>query len=90
VLDFGLAKHIRTAAPAEVTRNIRRTNPNGRRNGHAALYVPEQISGRPLDHRSDIFSLGIILHEMTTEAARSKARLRRELAAAILRDHPRP
>lgn len=52
--DFGIAR-IRT----EVTRS----GP-GDLKGTLAYMSPEQVSGTPVDHRSDLFSMGIVLHEV--------------------------
>ena len=59
VLDFGLAKLATTSAPREVT------DP-GRVMGTVNYMSPEQALGQPVDHRTDIFSLGAILYEMAT------------------------
>ena len=53
------------------------------------LYMsPEQISGAEVDHRTDVFSLGIILFEMLTGHRPFRGASPAELTAAILRDPP--
>jgi serine/threonine-protein kinase len=54
LLDFGLAK----AAHRETTRS-------GVLKGKLSYMSPEQCRGLPLDRRSDLFSLGVVLHELT-------------------------
>ncbi len=56
ILDFGIAKAISAGA---VTRE-------GTRKGKLAYMSPEQCLGEPLDRRSDVFAIGILLYEMTT------------------------
>jgi len=56
LVDFGIAK---AATQATETRT-------GTLKGKLAYMSPEQATGKPLDHRSDIFSLGIVLHELVT------------------------
>jgi eukaryotic-like serine/threonine-protein kinase len=55
--DFGLAKPI--AADTSMTAA-------GSVLGTPKYMSPEQVRGRPVDHRSDLFSLGIVLYEMLT------------------------
>jgi eukaryotic-like serine/threonine-protein kinase len=62
ILDFGLAV---TAPHATNPASILRTEP-GMVMGTAHYMSPEQVRGSPLDARSDIFSLGIVLFEMLT------------------------
>jgi two-component system LytT family response regulator len=64
VLDFGLAKI--TDPEIDAGENTRVLTGIGTVLGTAQYMSPEQALGRPVDHRSDIYSLGIVLHEMAT------------------------
>src|SRR5262245_259877 len=67
VLDFGLAKIARPKeqAVASDISTAAKTNP-GVVMGTVPYMSPEQALGREVDHRSDLFSLGILLYEMAT------------------------
>ena len=66
VLDFGLAKEVATETPNNATLLSAGHTQAGIVMGTPAYMSPEQVSGRVLDHRTDIFSFGVILHEMAT------------------------
>ena len=82
ILDFGLAKL--TGPPVEIeTETETKTHVGtqvGTILGTVQYMSPEQASGRAVDHRSDQFSLGLILYEMAT----GKATFKRDTAAATL------
>jgi eukaryotic-like serine/threonine-protein kinase len=68
VLDFGLAKRIAPGIPAvqpEPTATMTLSQP-GQIVGTVAYMSPEQIMGREVDQRSDLFAFGIILYEILT------------------------
>jgi len=88
VLDFGLAKDVRAANPGDATLTSASQTQVGVVMGTPAYMSPEQTSGRPLDHRTDIFSLGIVLHEMATGRRPFEGSSSAELVSAILRDTP--
>jgi TolB-like protein len=89
VLDFGLAKEMRAADAADATLTGGHTEA-GVVMGTPAYMSPEQIAGRTVDHRTDIFSLGILLYQMATGRRPFEGTTSMELATAILRDTPRP
>ncbi|MGD8816302.1 MAG: protein kinase [Acidobacteriota bacterium] len=91
ILDFGLAKladkvevDLEADGPTELLTR------EGTIVGTAAYMSPEQAQGKPVDHLSDIFSLGIILYEMATGERPFRGDSPAELVSAILRDAPRP
>jgi Tol biopolymer transport system component/serine/threonine protein kinase len=90
VLDFGLGKvtESRDGARADSEVQTEMRTREGVVMGTVPYMSPEQVSGVGLDHRTDIFSLGVILYEMATGRRPFEGRSSAELASAILRDTP--
>ncbi|MCI0413857.1 protein kinase [bacterium] len=91
ILDFGLAKlfhgdsdpeasHLETQAHTEA----------GILMGTIPYMSPEQVQGKKLDHRTDIFSLGIIFYEMITGQRPFQGNTSADIISSILRDAPDP
>lgn len=88
VLDFGLAALQRAAAPGAAATRTALTS--GQVIGTLPYMSPEQASGFPVDERSDIFSLGALLHELASGRRPFESDSSAGLLAAILRDPPPP
>jgi len=88
VLDFGLAKLMeRTAGPEGETLTAESAlTEAGTVMGTVAYMSPEQASARPLDHRTDIFSLGVVLFEMISGKRPFRGESHVETMHAILHD----
>ncbi|HXI01883.1 MAG TPA: serine/threonine-protein kinase, partial [Candidatus Saccharimonadales bacterium] len=92
VLDFGLAKVV-GANSGEGGGSELRTEVRTREGivmGTVPYMSPEQVSGRPVDHRTDIFSLGVLLFELASGRRPFRGASYAEIASAILRDAPPP
>jgi len=85
ILDFGLAKFAGPPRPAGAGGAV--TDP-GRIMGTAGYMSPEQVQAQPLDPRSDIFSLGAILHEMLTGSRAFQGDSTVDTMFAILHNEP--
>jgi tetratricopeptide (TPR) repeat protein/TolB-like protein len=68
IIDFGLAKLLQPLGTegSEVETALREETKSGQVLGTVSYMSPEQASGADVDHRTDIFSLGIVLYEMLT------------------------
>jgi serine/threonine protein kinase len=84
VMDFGLAKE-RRADPA-----IAKLTATGIILGTPEFMSPEQIRGKPLDARSDIYALGIVAFEMFSGKLPFQGRNAQEMMIARLRSQPQP
>ncbi|HEV2719493.1 MAG TPA: serine/threonine-protein kinase, partial [Thermoanaerobaculia bacterium] len=87
LLDFGLAKFIETDAGDSATEV--KTSP-GVVLGTTAYMSPEQVRGGAIDHRSDIFSFGVVLYEMLAGTHPFRRETAVETMNAILRDDAPP
>ena len=89
ILDFGLARGTASDSSDDSTRQAGDLlTGRGTVLGTAAYMSPEQIRGEPLDGRSDLFSLGLVLYEMTTAQRAFSGETGAVVAASILRDEP--
>jgi Tol biopolymer transport system component len=90
ILDFGLAKlrEEEEEAPGITKLPTQSATQPGRVAGTAAYMSPEQAEGKPIDHRSDVFSLGIVLYEMATGLRPFTGDSAASTLSAILRDTP--
>jgi eukaryotic-like serine/threonine-protein kinase len=88
LLDFGLAKPaVPLASGATLTADAMKTTPvtqEGAIVGTFQYMSPEQIEGKELDGRSDIFSLGAVLYEMMTGQRAFSGKSQLSVASAIL------
>ena len=91
VVDFGLAKltEQRAAGPDDETRQLIKTS-DGVIMGTAAYMSPEQARGLPVDARSDIFSLGVVIYEMVSGRRPFAGETNSDLLVAILKTEPPP
>src|SRR3984885_1164549 len=91
ILDFGVAKL--QAAPEESDRTVEdltTVTKSGAVVGTVAYMAPEQLRGRTVDHRSDIFSVGAILYEMLAGRRAFRGDTDVDTITAVLREDPPP
>src|SRR5215468_281750 len=92
LLDFGLAKPVTLAVAATVTASAKDSpvTEEGTIVGTFQYMSPEQVGGREVDGRSDIFSLGAVLYEMVTGKKAFEGKSQLSVASAILEKEPEP
>ncbi|MFQ5558776.1 MAG: serine/threonine-protein kinase, partial [Acidimicrobiales bacterium] len=87
VLDFGLAKLAESTDAAGETAAATATA-EGKILGTASYMSPEQAEGKPVDARSDVFALGVLLYEMASGTRPFEGDTRISTITSILRDTP--
>jgi eukaryotic-like serine/threonine-protein kinase len=93
LLDFGLAKPcvpLATAATLTVDAARSPVTEQGTIVGTFLYMSPEQVEGKEVDARSDIFSLGAVLYEMLTGQRAFEGKSQLSVASAILEKEPAP
>jgi serine/threonine protein kinase len=88
VLDFGLARRFRMPDTGEVL--LHGSTMPGRPLGTANYMAPERIAQGPLDPRSDLFSLGVVIYEMATGRLPFAGASPYETVTNILDSDPKP
>ena len=94
ILDFGLAKLLSSGGDdvSETTKtaSVQWQTAEGRLLGTPGYLSPEQAAGDPVDARSDVFSFGVMLHEMLAGELPFRGASLAQLVASLLRDPPAP
>ena len=88
ILDFGLAKRLDRAPEDGTTEQL--ITGRGAIVGTLAYMSPEQLRGATPDARSDIWALGVMLHELATGERPFKGDSQVQLVSSILNDPPPP
>ena len=88
VLDFGLAKLKESNASLAASLPTQELTGEGRIVGTVAYMSPEQAEGKPVDPRSDVFSLGVVIFEMATSQRPFKGDTQVSLLSSIIKDTP--
>ncbi len=80
IMDFGLAK---ISGSADITKT-------GSTFGTVAYMSPEQAQGMKVDHRTDIWSLGVVLYEMLTGQLPFQGAVEQAILYLIINEQPKP
>jgi Tol biopolymer transport system component len=88
VLDFGLAKLTGGEASAEASTVTQAQTGPGMVVGTVGYMSPEQVRGQAVDHRSDIFNLGLVLYEMLAGKRAFTGQSSIDVMSAILKEPP--
>jgi hypothetical protein len=88
ILDFGVAKLQSLAETRRPVDAMTTVTKSGAVVGTVAYMSPEQLRGKPVDHRSDIFSVGAILYEMLTGRRAFLGETEVDTMTAVLREEP--
>ncbi len=88
IIDFGIAKLVESAVSAADETRASQDTAAGLVLGTMTYMSPEQARGEKVDHRSDVFSFGIVLHEMLSGKPPFQGKTGLDTAAAILHAAP--
>jgi Tol biopolymer transport system component len=89
ILDFGVAK-LRDDAVVELATRTKQLTTAGAMVGTVQYMSPEQLEGKPVDHRADLFAFGALLYEMVTGQRAFQGQSQASVIAAILDKEPQP
>ena len=88
ILDFGLARAVDTARSDAQTMAATSLTETGTVLGTVGYMAPEQVRGRPIDHRADLFAFGCVLHEMIGGERAFREKTPADTMSAILSREP--
>jgi serine/threonine protein kinase len=88
ILDFGVAKLQPTAEESRAVESMTTVTKHGAVIGTVAYMSPEQLRGKAVDLRSDIFSFGAILYEMLSGSRAFRGETEVDTMTAVLREQP--
>jgi serine/threonine protein kinase len=90
VLDFGLAKPNSTPADSQLSEMDKLSTRDGVVMGTVSYMSPEQARGEKVDHRTDIFALGVMVYEMLSGQRPFDGATASDIVAAVLTKDPEP